>query len=67
MRKEAYLVAFTSSGNVYKHLSVYERLMFPNKTQAIREGRFLKENGYAVSYKVYQRNGQGKLVITANG
>ena len=61
MRKEAYLTAFTSSGYTC------EKLKFANKTQAIRQGRFLKENGYAFSYKVYQRNGQGNLVITANG
>lgn len=49
MRKEADLVAFTNSGYVCKNAT------FPNKTQAIKQGRFLKSNGYAFSYKVYQK------------
>lgn len=61
MRKEADLVAFTNSGYVCKNVT------FPNKTQAIKQGRFLKKNGYAFSYKVYQKNDEGVYTLITKG
>lgn len=61
MEKEANLVAFNRWGYVC------ENRIFPNKTQAIKQGRFLKSNDYAFSYKVYQKNENGKYKLVAKG
>lgn len=61
MEKEANLIAWTRWGYVC------ENCIFPNKTKAVKQGRFLKSNDYAFSYKVYQKNENGVYVLVAKG
>lgn len=61
MEKMATLVAFTRWGYVC------ENCEFPNKTQAIKQGRYLKSNDYAFSFKVYQKDERGKYKLIAKG